>query len=256
MDGVGGRCATGCWPGEPYVVRRVAGRGHAPLPRPAAPDQRRHPRPGRRARRLAARLARGFGEGSNIRPPFRCELRLPDPCRRPRVRQLRPRLPRRRSGHHRRRHADRARRPAAHPDAPARARSAPRTGWESAEPITIGSNVWLGGAVVVCPGVTIGRRHGRRRRLGRHPRPARRGARRRQPRPGGAPSRHMTTRAIPSALVPIDVIWLPLCADSARSQSSRATSGSRDRARDRPPGRSAAAARPPGPTISSHGMAR
>jgi maltose O-acetyltransferase len=31
-----------------------------------------------------------------------------------------------------------------------------RQGWEAAEPITIGDNVWLGGAVVVCPGVTLG----------------------------------------------------------------------------------------------------
>ena len=31
-----------------------------------------------------------------------------------------------------------------------------REGWESAEPITIGDNVWLGGGVIVCPGVTIG----------------------------------------------------------------------------------------------------
>lgn len=31
-----------------------------------------------------------------------------------------------------------------------------RAGWESAEPITLGDNVWLGSAVVVCPGVTIG----------------------------------------------------------------------------------------------------
>jgi maltose O-acetyltransferase len=31
-----------------------------------------------------------------------------------------------------------------------------REGWESAEPVTIGRNVWLGGGVVVCPGVTIG----------------------------------------------------------------------------------------------------
>ena len=27
---------------------------------------------------------------------------------------------------------------------------------ESALPITIGDNVWLGGGVIVCPGVTIG----------------------------------------------------------------------------------------------------
>ena len=31
-----------------------------------------------------------------------------------------------------------------------------RRRWESAAPITIGDNVWLGGGVVVCPGVTIG----------------------------------------------------------------------------------------------------
>jgi maltose O-acetyltransferase len=31
-----------------------------------------------------------------------------------------------------------------------------REGWESGEPITIGDNVWLGGGVIVCPGVTIG----------------------------------------------------------------------------------------------------
>lgn len=31
-----------------------------------------------------------------------------------------------------------------------------RARWEAAQPITIGDNVWLGGGVVVCPGVTIG----------------------------------------------------------------------------------------------------
>lgn len=31
-----------------------------------------------------------------------------------------------------------------------------RDGWEAAEPITLGDNVWLGGGVTVCPGVTIG----------------------------------------------------------------------------------------------------
>ena len=30
------------------------------------------------------------------------------------------------------------------------------SGSASAEPISIGRNVWLGGGVVVCPGVTIG----------------------------------------------------------------------------------------------------
>jgi maltose O-acetyltransferase len=31
-----------------------------------------------------------------------------------------------------------------------------RDGWEYGQPITIGDNVWLGGGVIVCPGVTIG----------------------------------------------------------------------------------------------------
>jgi maltose O-acetyltransferase len=31
-----------------------------------------------------------------------------------------------------------------------------RDKWESAQPITIGDNVWLGGGVIVLPGVTIG----------------------------------------------------------------------------------------------------
>ncbi|WP_028656520.1 sugar O-acetyltransferase [Nocardioides sp. J54] len=31
-----------------------------------------------------------------------------------------------------------------------------RDKWEAARPITIGDNVWLGGGVIVCPGVTIG----------------------------------------------------------------------------------------------------
>ncbi|WP_049567570.1 sugar O-acetyltransferase [Streptomyces sp. SBT349] len=31
-----------------------------------------------------------------------------------------------------------------------------REKWEAAKPITIGDNVWLGGGVIVCPGVTIG----------------------------------------------------------------------------------------------------
>jgi maltose O-acetyltransferase len=30
-----------------------------------------------------------------------------------------------------------------------------RAKWEGSRPITIGNNVWLGGGVIVCPGVTI-----------------------------------------------------------------------------------------------------
>lgn len=31
-----------------------------------------------------------------------------------------------------------------------------RLGWESASPVTVGDNVWLGSGAIVCPGVTIG----------------------------------------------------------------------------------------------------
>jgi maltose O-acetyltransferase len=31
-----------------------------------------------------------------------------------------------------------------------------RDNWEAAQPITIGDNVWLGGGVIVCPGVRVG----------------------------------------------------------------------------------------------------
>jgi maltose O-acetyltransferase len=31
-----------------------------------------------------------------------------------------------------------------------------RQRWETAAPVTIGDNVWLGGGVIVCPGVTVG----------------------------------------------------------------------------------------------------
>jgi maltose O-acetyltransferase len=100
-------------------------------------------------------LLGSFGEHSNIRPPFRCEygyqiqvgervfanfglvcldvatITIGDDTRiGPGVQLLTP----------------------THPVEPGRRRE----GWESARPITIGRNVWLGGAVVVCPGVTIG----------------------------------------------------------------------------------------------------
>jgi maltose O-acetyltransferase len=31
-----------------------------------------------------------------------------------------------------------------------------RQKWEAAKPITLGDNVWLGGGVILCPGVTVG----------------------------------------------------------------------------------------------------
>ena len=102
-----------------------------------------------------AELLGSFGKGSNIRPPFRCEygyqvhvgervfanfglvcldvarITIGDDTRiGPGVQLLTP----------------------THPLEP----DERREGWESAEPVTIGRNAWLGGAVVVCPGVTIG----------------------------------------------------------------------------------------------------
>jgi maltose O-acetyltransferase len=100
-------------------------------------------------------LLGSFGEGSNIRPPFRCELGMltfvgrrvfanfglvvldtapisvgDDTLIGPGVQLL----------------------CAAHPLEPGPRRDR----WESGEPITIGRNVWLGGGVIVCPGVSIG----------------------------------------------------------------------------------------------------
>jgi maltose O-acetyltransferase len=100
-------------------------------------------------------LLGAFGEGSNIRPPFRCELGFltyvgervfanfglvcldtapvtigDDSQLGPGVQLLTPQ----------------------HPLEPGPRRER----WESAAPITIGRNVWLGGGVIVCPGVTIG----------------------------------------------------------------------------------------------------
>lgn len=105
---------------------------------------------------LLRELLGSFGEESNIRPPFRCEygyqlhvgartfvnfglvcldvatVTIGDDVQiGPSVQLLTP----------------------THPLDPAERRAK----WESAEPITIGDNVWLGGGVIVCPGVTIGR---------------------------------------------------------------------------------------------------
>lgn len=113
------------------------------------------PTDGSGLREVFEELLGSFGEGSEIRPPFRCDygyqtsvgartfanfgLVVLDVARvtigddvqiGPNVQLL----------------------TATHPvDADAR-----RDKWESAAPIVIGSNVWLGGGVIVCPGVTIG----------------------------------------------------------------------------------------------------
>jgi maltose O-acetyltransferase len=47
-----------------------------------------------------------------------------------------------------------------------------RSGLESAKPIRIGNDVWLGGGAIVLPGVTHRRRRGRGRRQRRDPRPS------------------------------------------------------------------------------------
>jgi maltose O-acetyltransferase len=106
-------------------------------------------------RRILAELLGSLGEGTEIRPPFYCDygrhthvgartfvnyglvaldvapIRIGDDVQiGPYVQLLTP----------------------THPlePKPRRAR------WEAAEPIAIGDNAWLGGGVIVCPGVTIG----------------------------------------------------------------------------------------------------
>jgi maltose O-acetyltransferase len=106
-------------------------------------------------RRLLVELLGSVGEGTEIRPPFHCDygyqlhvgartfanfgLVALDVARidigddvqiGPYVQLLTP----------------------THPLEP----EARRAKWEAAAPITIGDNVWLGGGVIVCPGVTIG----------------------------------------------------------------------------------------------------
>jgi maltose O-acetyltransferase len=105
--------------------------------------------------RLLTELLGAFGEGSEIRPPFRCDygyqtfvgartfanfglvcldvapVTIGDDVQiGPNVQLL----------------------TATHPVA-----AGPRRDkWEAARPIVIGDNVWLGGGAIVCPGVTIG----------------------------------------------------------------------------------------------------
>jgi maltose O-acetyltransferase len=106
-------------------------------------------------RRILVDLLGSLGEGTEIRPPFYCDygyqthigartfinfgLVALDVARigigddvqiGPRVQLLTP----------------------THPLEP----EARRAKWETAAPIIIGDNVWLGGGVVVCPGVTVG----------------------------------------------------------------------------------------------------
>ena len=106
-------------------------------------------------RRLLLDLLGSLGEGTEIRPPLYCDygtnlhigartfvnfglvaldvaqIRIGDDVQiGPRVQLLTP----------------------THPLEPALRRAK----WEAAEPIAIGDIVWLGGGVVVCPGVTIG----------------------------------------------------------------------------------------------------
>jgi len=106
-------------------------------------------------RKLLSELLGAFGDGSEIRPPFRCDYGYQtfvgartfanfglisldvatvtignDVNMGPNVQLL----------------------TATHPVAAGLRRAK----WEAAKPITIGDNVWLGGGVIVCPGVTIG----------------------------------------------------------------------------------------------------
>ncbi|GAA0794618.1 maltose O-acetyltransferase [Spirilliplanes yamanashiensis] len=142
--------------GEPYIaddpeLARDALRAQALTHRLNTAD----PTDGDLRRALLTELLGAFGEGSEIRPPFRCDygyqtvvgartfanfgLVCLDVARvtigddvqiGPHVQLLTP----------------------THPVEPGPRRDK----WEAALPITIGDNVWLGGGVIVCPGVTIG----------------------------------------------------------------------------------------------------
>jgi maltose O-acetyltransferase len=114
------------------------------------------PNDGETRRAILTKLLGAFGEGSEIRPPFRCDygyqtfvgartfanfgllsmdvatVTIGDDVQiGPNVQLLTP----------------------THPLEPGPRRDK----WEAAEPIIIGDNAWLGGGVIVCPGVTVGR---------------------------------------------------------------------------------------------------
>ena len=59
-----------------------------------------------------------------------------------------------------------------------------RAKWEAARPISVGDNVWLGGGVIIAPGVSIGENTVVGARGGGGPGPARQRGRGRQPSPG------------------------------------------------------------------------
>ena len=142
--------------GEPYIaddpeLTRDARRAQALTHRLNTAD----PTDGDLRRALLTELLGGFGEGSEIRPPFRCDYGSQTTIGRgcfanfglvvldvatvtlgddvqigPNVQLLTP----------------------THPLEPGPRREK----WEAAQPITIGDNVWLGGGAIVLPGVTIG----------------------------------------------------------------------------------------------------
>lgn len=141
--------------GEPYRVDDELRADHARAQRlVAAINATAGENPDARAD-LLAELLGSFGPRSEVRPPFWCEyghtvhvgadvflntgvvvvdvveLRIGDGCQiGPGVQLLTPRHP---------------------------LEAAPRRrGWESGAPVALQENVWLGGGVIVCPGVTIG----------------------------------------------------------------------------------------------------
>jgi len=142
--------------GEPYIaddpdLARDAERASRLMHRLNTMD----PADGRARRELFTELLGAFGEDSHIRPPFFCDyghrtsigartfanfglicldvatITIGDDVQiGPNVQLLTP----------------------THPIAAGLRRDK----WESARPVVIGDNVWLGGGVIVCPGVTIG----------------------------------------------------------------------------------------------------
>ena len=171
---------------DPELAAEAARAGAATGTTRAGPD-----RPVRA--QLLSELLGAIGEGTEIRPPFHCDYGYQTHDRRPDVRELRSGLPRRRRRHHRRRRADRPERAAADAHPPGRARARGGTSGRRPQPITIGDNVWLGGGVIVCPGVTIGENTvvGAGSVVIRDLPAERR--RRRQPRPGHPPPRRLRT---------------------------------------------------------------
>ena len=108
-----------------------------------------------KARPILAELLGSLGEGAFVKPPLYVDYGEHISIGAADLHQLQPHRARRRDDHDRRGLPVRPNVQLLTPTHPIEPQPR-RDRLEAAKPITIGDNVWLGGGVIVCPGVTIG----------------------------------------------------------------------------------------------------